>query len=85
MDKKEALKLVSKQLPLFSVPKKFWKDKKFMLEAVKIDSHAYAYDFIDKSLKKDKKITLIKSENKYVNNRQGDYISRMERVIYGTR
>ena len=58
MDKKEALKLVSKQLPLFSVPKKFWKDKKFMLEAVKIDSHAYAYDFIDKSLKKDKKITL---------------------------
>ena len=28
MDKKEALKLVSKQLPLFSVPKKFWKDKK---------------------------------------------------------
>ena len=57
MDKKEALKIVQEDdWQLKDLPAHFRKDKKFILEAVKLNGHALEY--ADDSLKKDKEVVL---------------------------
>ncbi len=55
MDKKEALEFISNG-EYERVPKEFYKDKSFVLEAVKQDG--IALEFADESFKKDKSIVL---------------------------
>ncbi len=55
MDKKEALEFISNG-EYEIVPKEFYKDKSFVLEAVKSDG--LALEFADESFKKDKSIVL---------------------------
>jgi len=50
MDKKEALEFISNE-EYESVPKKFYKDKSFVLKAVK--SNGYALEYADESFRKD--------------------------------
>ena len=55
MNKKEALERIS-NWDWWSVPEEFYKDKSFVLAAVKRDVRALEY--ADKSLKKDKEVVL---------------------------
>jgi hypothetical protein len=55
MNKKEALEYIL-DAEYESVPKEFYKDKSFVLEAVKQNGQALYY--VDESLKKDKSIVL---------------------------
>jgi len=55
MNKKKALELISNGESKF-VPKKFYKDKSFVLAAIKKD--AYSFEYADVSLKKDKSMVL---------------------------
>jgi len=55
MNKKEALALINKD-KFLKIPAEFWKDRSFVLEAVKINGLALKY--ADNSFKKDKEIVL---------------------------
>ena len=55
MDKKEALECISNG-EYGSIPKEFYKDKSFVLEAVK--QNGYALQYADESLKKDRSIVI---------------------------
>ena len=55
MNKEEALECITNQ-EFESVPKKFYNDKSFVLEAVKQDG--LALEYADESLQKDKSIVL---------------------------
>jgi hypothetical protein len=55
MNKKEALECI-RNVEADRVPKEFYKDKSFVLEAVK--SNGLALQYADESLKKDKSIVL---------------------------
>ena len=57
MNKKEALECISNG-EYESVPKEFYKDKSFVLEAVKLDVDGNVLYYADKSFRKDKTIIL---------------------------
>ena len=54
MNKKEALECISNG-EYESVPKEFYKDKSFVLEAVKLDVDGNVLYYADQSFRKDKK------------------------------
>lgn len=52
MNKKEALECISNG-EHESVPKEFYKDKSFVLKAIKLDEGGIALEYADESLQKD--------------------------------
>ena len=56
LEKEKALELIRNRGSLDSIPKKFWKDKEFVLEAVRIDGNALQY--ASDKLKNDREVVL---------------------------